>query len=400
MSPEFFIGNRQTLIDSLKGGLVVLSGYKAMQWANDAAVPFKQEANFWYLTGVDEPDWWVIIEGNKAKTWLVAPELREHTMLFDGKTDAKSVQKESGVYEVLSREKGGELLRQLARQHHLVYTTLPPQYFNQLDMVLNPAQHELHKVLERTFTNVQLCNKQLAKLRSIKQPVELKKIESATKIGIAAYKSVYENLDQYKYEYEIEADLSQLFRSRGAEGHAYSPIVASGRNALTLHYSKNEAKLQKNKSVLIDAAPYVGGYASDITRTFIVGTPTKRQRDIHEALQKAQRDIIQLCQAGKSIHVFQEEADIVMREVILSLGLVDSPKDDRWREIFPHAIGHGVGVDVHDAIGFEDLRPGMVMTIEPGIYSSKEGIGMRIEDVIQITNKGPKNMSVALDIGY
>jgi Xaa-Pro aminopeptidase len=400
MSPEFFVGNRQALMENLKGGLVVLSGYKAMQWANDAAMPFKQEANFWYLTGVDQPDWWVVIEGSKAKTWLIAPELRDHTILFDGQSDVKSLQKESGAYEVMSREKGGELLRQLARQHHLVYTTSPPHYFSQLDMVLNPAQNELHKILERTFTNVQLCNKQLAKLRSLKQTVELKKIESATKIAVAAYKSVYENLDQYKYEYEIEAHLSQIFRSQGAEGHAYSPIVASGRNALTLHYCKNEAKLQKNRSVLIDAAPRIGGYASDITRTYIIGTPTKRQRDIHEALQKAQKSIIQLCQIGKSIHVFQEEADVVMKETILSLGLVGSPKDDQWRAVFPHAIGHGVGVDVHDVIGFEELRQNMVMTIEPGIYSSKEGIGMRIEDVIQITNKGPKNMSAALDIGY
>ena len=400
MTPEFFSGNRRALMDSLKGGLVVMAGYKAMQWANDAAILFKQEANFWYLTGIDVPDWWVVIEGSKAKTWLIAPELQDHTILFDGDLDRDNIQKKSGAYEIVPRERGTELLRQLARQHQLVYTATSPSYLNHLDMVLNPAQQELYKLLERTFANVQTCNKQLAQQRAIKQPVELKKIEHATKIGVEAYKSLHKNITQYSYEYEIEAYFTHSFRSRDAEGHAYSPIVASGKHALTLHYSKNSAKLQKNKYVLIDAAPSIGGYASDITRTYIVGTATKRQREIHEALQVAQRSIIQLCQVGKNLRLFQEEADNIMKETILSLGLVKAKQQEDWRELFPHAIGHGVGIDVHDPLAYDVLMHGMVLTVEPGIYSNIEGIGVRIEDIIHITDKGPRNLSQALEIGY
>ena len=381
-------------MSTLKGGLVVMTGYKSQQWSADIAIPFKQEASFWYLTGVREPDWWVVIEGVKAKTWLIGPEHNDHVALFDGQTSESTLKTQSGAYEILGREKGRDLLRQLARQHQLVYTVLPPTYYKHLGMELNPAQHELSQLLSRTFKNVQECTKQLSRQRAIKQSVELKAIEKAIKITTETYTELYEILSDFTFEYEIEAFLSQGFRSRGADGHAYAPIVANGANALTLHYGKNNTKLQKQKLTLIDAAAAVEGYAADITRTYSLSAPTKRQQEIHQALQSAQCRAIELCQPGMRVDTLQHEADRIMKETLLTLGMIKvSDDEDIWREYFPHAIGHGLGLDVHDSLAHETLQEGMVLTIEPGIYSHKDGTGMRIEDDILITNKGPKNLS-------
>jgi len=174
--------------------------------------------------------------------------------------------------------------------------------------------------------------------------------------------------------------------------------VAAGANACTLHYAHNRSKVMGRQLVLMDVGASYGGYTADITRTYAKGEPTKRQRQVHEAVEAAHHRIIGLIRPMLAVDEYQREVDAIMREAIASLGL---PSDDAaLRRYFPHAVSHGLGIDVHDSLGSPRfLQAGMVLTVEPGIYLPEEGIGVRIEDDILVTAAGNENLSRRLSTG-
>jgi len=392
MNAEFFEGNRQALLNRLgHGALVVVTGYGEMQRGNDAAHLFEQEANFWYLTGIEAPDWWLIMDGNSGVSWLVKPDVEETQQIFDGSLDGKAAGRVSGVRHVITRDEALIKLRALTKTHSVVYTVNQSKLVREhTHFQLNTAQNELYKLLERTFQKVQDCYRDLAILRTIKQPEEIAAIEKAIKITNSALKTVRENFGNYKTEYEIEADLTHHIRQAGASGHAYSPIIASGRNACTLHYHVNNDKLAKKELVLIDVGARIDGYAADISRTYAFGQPTKRQKEVHQIVQDAQIACIKLLKPGLRFDEYQTSVETIMTEAVVRAGF----KASDLHTYFPHSIGHGLGVDVHDTLaGHETLEPGMVLTVEPGLYIPEEGIGVRIEDDILITETGHRNLS-------
>jgi Xaa-Pro aminopeptidase len=395
MDHTFFAGNRQALLNQLKkGALVVMTGYGEVQRSHDSAGRFEQEANFWYLTGVEQADWWLILDGTHNTQWLVAPDIDEVKQVFDGSADMEQVKAVSGIRTILSRDDAMRRLRDLAKHHSIVYTTEQPHYLKEHShFQLNAAQANLQKILDRIFQNVQICNRELITLRTIKQPEEVVAIEKAIKVTIVAIEYMKKALPVAKYEYELQAVLDYEIKRQGATGHAYDPIVAHGLNACTLHYGQNMARMDKRSLVLLDVGARVGGYAADISRTYALGQPTKRQQAVHDAVREAQEACIELLKPGVLFKEYDEKCEQIMKQALEKLGL----STDRYREYFPHAMGHGLGVDVHDPMGgYDSLRPGMVMTVEPGIYIRDEAIGVRIEDDILITDTGHKNLSAAL----
>lgn len=398
MQPSFFRDNRDHLRHVTKGGLIIVSAYTAMQRSNDASFAFEQEANFWYLTGINAPDWWVIIDGKSKKSWLVAPEVDDVHQVFDGSLLMSDAQKISGVDAVISPNEADTLLRDLAKQHSLVYAVGDDPRAEHYDFSVNPAQKDMWLRLTRIFADVQDCRKQLARLRAIKQPEEVRALKKAIKLTVDAFTNVKQSLPLLQTEYEVEAEFTYAFRKSGAIGHAYDPIVASGKNACTLHYNQNQQKLQKNSLLLLDIGARVDGYAADITRTFAVGTPTPRQTAVHAAVEKAHKQIIGLLHPGLSVLEYHKTVDDIMQDALIDLGLLTSKDDTKtYRTYFPHAISHGLGIDVHDSLGGPtEFASGMVLTVEPGIYIPEEGIGVRIEDDILITDTGHTNLSAAL----
>ena len=395
MDSTFFAGNRQALLDQLKkGALVVVTGYGEVQRSHDSAHRFEQEANFWYLTGVEQADWWLIMDGAHGTQWLVMPERDEVQQVFDGAADTDGARAISGIKTVLSRDEAMRRLRGLAKHHSIVYTTEQPAYLREhATFQLNAAQADLKKVLERTFQNVQVCNRELAMLRTIKKPEEIAAIEKAIKVTITAFEYMKKALPVARHEYELQAVLDYEIRRQGARGHAYDPIVAGSLNACTLHYVHNDAPLNKKSLILFDIGARMNGYAADISRTYALSAPTKRQQAVHEAVREAQVACIELLRPGLAFSDYHDQCEVIMKRALQSLGL----SGDRYREYFPHAMGHGLGVDVHDPlVGYDSLQPGMVMTVEPGIYIRDEAIGVRIEDDILITDTGHRNLSAAL----
>lgn len=398
MQNIFFISNREKLTNRLSGGLVVLSAYMQLQRGNDAAFGFEQEANFWYLTGIDQPDWLVIIDGATNEEWLVKPETSDVHEVFDGSLSTEDASAMSGIKKVISHDEGVSLLRNLAKKHSVVYTIDNPPHAEHFGFSLNSAIVANKKMLERTFTSVVDCQKELAKLRAVKQPEEIKAIQKAINLTIDGFEKVKNSLATAKYEYELEAEFSYHFKRNGGADHAYDPIIASGKNACTLHYDKNDSKLQAKQFVLMDVGARVDGYAADITRTYVKGVPTKRQREVHQAVEAAHYDIIALLKPELPVEEYIRGVDDRMKAALKEIGLLkDSADTETYRKYFPHAISHGLGIDVHDSLGgARYFEPGMVLTVEPGIYIPEEGIGVRIEDDILITTDGNRNFSVKL----
>ncbi len=395
---NLFVSNRQRLAAELKGGIAVFSAYAEMQRGNDMAFAFEQEANFWWLTGIEVPDWWLIMDGLREKSWLVAPELSDVKEVFDGGLSPEEARKISGVDDVISQDEALKLLRGMAKKHSMAYALGDHPHVEYFEFTLNPAPKKMHETLGRIFNSVHDCRKDLAKLRAIKQPEEIARMKKAISLTMDAFELVKARLPELKYEYEAEAEFTYYFRSQGAEGHAYDPIVATGRNASTLHYVRNDTKLKKRELLLMDIGAKYKGYAADITRTYALGEPTKRQKELHAAVRGAHQEIIQLLGPDLPIEQYQRDVDGIMKKTLLSVGLLKSYDDeDGYRKYFPHAISHGLGADVHDSLGAPRfLQPGMVLTVEPGIYVPKEGIGVRIEDDILITDSGHANLSARL----
>ena len=392
---NFFRRNRQALIEQLESDSVVwLTAYTSLQLSGDAAAPFQQEANFWYLTGIAEPDWQVII--TQEKTWLVAPDISEIHRVFDGSLSDAAACMQSGVDEVLSVKAARVLLTQLASNHTTVHTLGKDPHARYYSFGLNPAPGRLALQLKRTFQKVHDVRTLLAPLRAIKQSEEVTTIEKAITVTVDAFRHAKETIPGVRHEYELEAEFTAHFRRNNAH-HAYDPIVASGVNACTLHYGKNDTAWQAPSLVLLDVGARTHGYAADITRTYAVGEATVRQRSVHAAVRQAHQEIIGLLRPGLSLMAYQEESDAIMKNTLKSLDLLTEDSD--YRRYFPHAISHGLGVDVHDSLGgFGEFRPGMVLTVEPGIYIPEEEIGVRLEDDILITEKGNRNLSESLSL--
>lgn len=390
---EFFSTNRKNLGQRTQGGVVVLSGHVEVQRTADMAQKFYQESNFWYLTGINQPGWRMIYDGSRDYCWLVGPDVDEVKLTFDGGLVVEDALEQSGADEFVSWTDQEKILRQLARHHNTVHGLDHRRIAAAHSFAINPALAETYNVISRIFHSVTDINSEMADMRSRKTEHEVAAIRDAIKLTLKTFQDVRTKLTSFNYEHEIEAEFTYAFRRNNAH-HAYDPIVASGSNACTLHYGANNARRQPRSAVLIDIGAEIDGYCADITRTYAWSKPTKRMLDLHGALQAAHIEIIKNIEPYMPIAEYLRMVDAIMKRHMIAVGLLNDENDSRYRKYFPHSISHGLGIDVHDSLGSSrTLEPGMVLTVEPGIYIKDEGIGLRIEDDILITDKGHENMS-------
>ena len=388
-----FCQNRARLIDALAGGLVVVSAYDEVQGSGDEPAPFQQESNFWWLCGIERPGWKLIIDGLRQRTTLVRPHVDPVQQTFVGELSKAEAIAISGADAVIDVGEFEAELRQLAKRHTVAYEVSDRTDYG---FILNPAPRDLTKVLQRIFPSVQSCLRYMRELRAIKQPEEIALIRRAIALTIAGFQRAKKELSTCQYEYEIEALFGYTFRRHNAT-HAYSPIVAAGDHACTLHYSQNSGKIESDYMILIDVGARLHGYCADITRTYSL-KPTRRQQEVHAAVVQAERRIIALLEPNMPVAEYIQKSDDIMRDALERLGLLKHRQDDAtFRRYYPHAMSHGLGVDTHDSLGApRHFRPGMVLTVEPGIYIPEEHIGVRIEDDILITKDGRENLSADL----
>jgi len=398
---EFFAANRQKLRELFTGTApIVITANGLLQRTGDSTYPFQQDANFWYLTGIDEPDILLVID--REKEYLVVAS-REHVRAaFDGEIDTVSLQRRSGIRHVVDETEGWrQLNNRLRRAKHVATLAAAPAYIEQHGLYTNPARARLIERMKQVNEDIELLDliKHLTKLRMVKQPEELLAIQAAIDVTIAGLKAITKPrvLKNYAHEYEIEADLTRLFRRGGAVGHAFEPIVASGERACVLHNVANSGQLASGELLVLDVGAEVQHYAADVTRTISLGKPNRRQQTVYEAVFEVQEYAKSLLRPGVIMRDYEGQVEHFMGEKLRELGLIKSIEHDEVRRWYPHATSHHLGLSVHDAADYTvPLAEGMVLTVEPGIYIPAEGIGVRIEDDVVITKKGVRVLSKRL----
>ena len=401
LDSDFFSANRERLRELFTGTApIVVTANGMVQKGADEAYPFHQDANFWYLTGISEPDITLVMD--KGKEYLIVPGRSDSREVFDGAIDSAELTRLSGIATVLSEKEGWKQLEgRLQKVNHVATLAAAPAYVESWGMYTNPAREMLIKRLRNCNGDLEMLDlrSHLARMRMVKQPQELDMIRRAIDATIDTLKDVTKpkQLAKYAYEYELEADITRGFRMRGTTGHAFSPIVASGKHACTLHHVHNDGLLASNELVVLDVGAEVSHYAADITRTVISGAPSARQQAVYDAVLSVQNYAFSLLKPGVTFQDYEEKIMAYMGEKLRELGLIKTINEESVRQYFPHATSHFLGLNTHDVGDYErPLEPGVVMTVEPGIYIPEEGIGVRIEDDVLITQDGIEILSEKL----
>lgn len=394
---DFFSSNRKKLrLGYGHGTPIILTGNCRMQRSADSAYPFRQDSSFWYFTGIEEPGYVLVMESDQE--YLIAPKQSDIQDIFEGAVDHEKLKKTAGIDTVYDFQAGWSKLGNLLAKCEKVATLKSqPAYIDQMLMYTSPARKRLIKRLKDYNSGVKLDDLRsvVAGLRSVKSTSEIEQIQHTAEQTHDLYK-ILENLRKTAAtEAELFAAITAEIIRRGID-FAYEPIIAAGKNALILHYTENNAPIDVEQFLLIDMAARVGWYNADITRT-VVANPTDRHVEVYQSVLDVQSHAIGLLKPGVSIKEYEAAVQLFMGDTLRRLNLVSSVDKESIRHYYPHATSHFLGIDVHDPGNYnESLKEGMVLTVEPGIYIKEEGIGVRIEDMVVIIDKGCRVLSSAI----
>jgi Xaa-Pro aminopeptidase len=399
----FFIENRQKLASLLKPGSVaiIFSNYQ-MPRNGDQYFPYRQQSDFFFLTGIEQAKSILILAPdaplNEQKEVLFILKSNPSLEIWEGhKLTLNEAALISGIKTVKYAEELDTFLQALVIRLENVYFNIPelPKFlpevrvWDEVFALQFKEKFPLHKY-ERLAPLMQ-------QLRLIKSAIELELIKTAINITKNSFIKVLTYLKPGMKEYELEGVITREFIQEGASGHAYAPIVASGKNACILHYIENDSECQEGDLLLMDFGAEYANYAADMSRTIPVnGKFSKRQLEIYEAVMRIYFEARKLMKPGTSINKIHAEVCKYSEEEHIRLGLYthdDSKKNTGenplWYNYYMHGTSHFLGLDVHD-VGTKEtiLEPGMVLTCEPGIYIANEGIGIRLENNLLITKDG------------
>lgn len=381
---EEYQARRAALREKLNGSALVLFGAAEDEYG-DLRTAFYQESNFYYLTGWSEPG--AILALTPAEEVLFIPRRnREREKWTGAKADPfdDSISTLTGFAEVRPSE-GLEAWLLGAAESVTDFYALTKQ----------PAAEKLQQLLP--LRELKDAEEIIARMRMRKSVREIDLIRRAAKITMDAHRAAWDRMAPGLYEYQIAATMSNVYFDAGCGRHAYAPIVGSGPAGTILHYSRNSRRFDAGELVLMDVGAECARYASDITRTVPAnGRFTERQRELYKIVMEAQQAVIGAVKPGMTLG--RTGPNSLFR---LALDYFNSHGEDKHGEklgrYFTHGIGHHIGLDVHDPGGADTpLEAGMVITIEPGLYIPEEGIGIRIEDVVLVTEDGGEVLSEGL----
>ncbi|MGR9071707.1 MAG: Xaa-Pro aminopeptidase [Gammaproteobacteria bacterium] len=409
-----FKNRRDQLMQHIGEGNIAIIASAPMRTRNrDVNYPFRQDSDFYYLTGFNEPDSLAVFIPGRAQGEyiLFCREFDEKKALWEGAHaglegavdvyEADDSFPVDDLHEILPGmlENKGKVYYPMGRDsdldHHLMEwvnhiksdsrsgNTAPAEFIS--------LEHVLHE------------------MRLFKSPAEIKLMREAAEVSARAHIRAMRSCSPGMFEYQVEAEIIHEFFSHGLRSAAYPSIVACGANACVLHYTENSSRLRRGDLMLIDAGAECDHYAADITRTFpVTGSFTKPQRQLYQLVLDAQLAAIAQVRPGLPWNLAHEAAIEVLTEGLVALGILQGDvakliEEEAYKPFYMHRIGHWLGMDVHDVGDYKVagqwrlLEPGMVLTIEPGLYISEKlenvdkkwlGIGIRIEDDILVTHDG------------
>ncbi len=399
IDPQLFVTNRERLRGLLKpNSIVILHANDIYPTNADGTMPFRQQNDLYYLTGVDQEETVLILMPDACeesdREILFVKETSEEIAIWEGEKLTKAqATKVSGIRRIEWVSSFETVLHRLVPQVEHIY------------LATNEHLRAVVEVETRNARFIRACQARyplhryerlaplLNRLRMVKQPAEIEVIQKACDITEEGFRRSLGFIKPDVGEWEIEAEFMHEFLRRGSRGFAYTPIIWSGKNACVLHYIVNDQVCREGDLVLMDVAAEYAGWNSDMTRTVPVsGRFTERQRAVYDAVLRVMRAADKLLRPGKFPADYQKEALAVMEKELVDLKLftveeaaAQGPEKPLVKKYFMHGTSHHLGLDVHDVSPpNEPFAEGMVMTIEPGIYIRREGIGIRIENNVVI----------------
>lgn len=423
INQQEFLSRRIQLAQQLPSNSVAIipSGNEKSR-NGDAHYRFRQDSNFYYLTGFNEPDALLVITGGKESESILFNRTRNAAEeQWTGKRlGQEGAMTQLGMHQAYpTYELPQELPKILAGKTSIYYAL---GQFPEIEQLLMNAVQVVKRQIRRgikapeAFFDLEPI---LGEMRLIKSEAEINLMRRAAAISVAAHKRAMKRCKELENEYQLEAELIYEFSRNGCRSVAYDPIVGSGENACILHYTENNQRLKSGDLVLIDAGGEFENYAADITRTFpINGSFSPDQRLIYDLVLKAQKAGVAAVKPGLPWNHIQQIMVRILTAGLVELGILQGSVDDliemeAYKPFYMHNSGHWLGLDVHDSGRYkinDEWRPleaGMVITIEPGLYLSPGlpgldkrwwGIGVRIEDDVLVTANGHDNLTGALPV--
>ena len=423
---RIFKERREIFFNKLDGKAAIIPGANLVKHHADCEYPFRQDSNFWYLTGFDEPDAVALFLSHKPKG--------ERFILFVAPKDVVSE-----VWHGFRWGLQGAENEFLADKAHSIYDLkdLLSNYLNGADEIVFSIGKNLkiEKIVLDIFTkqlesrsrvgigakSIKSPEIYLNEMRLIKSDFEINRMREASKISAGAHELVRGAISSKKNERQVQGLIEGFFLEKGARGPAYNSIVASGDNACILHYTLNNSELKKGDLLLVDAGCSLNDYYNgDITRTFPIGGKfSKEQKVIYEIVLDAQKNAIKSAVVGSSSSTVHNVALRILVEGLKEIKLLKGDTDDiiengLYKHLYMHRTGHWLGLDVHDVGAYRmgdyevPLQNGMILTVEPGLYISDripvpdgqpiiderwKGIGIRIEDDVLVNDRNPEILS-------
>jgi Xaa-Pro aminopeptidase len=421
MLRRVFAERRQRVRDAMgPDAVAIFLGSRSVTRSRDTDYPFRQDSDFWYLTGFDYPNAVAVLrtDGGPAYTLFVEPRDREMETWNGYRPGVEGAKRDFEADEAYPcgefLAKLPDLVRGARRIHHvlgrdpavdakLVETLEALRLRSRLGV--DPAESIVDP---RAITHA---------MRLVKEPAELDIMRRAAAISREGHEAAAKLAHAGSYEYELEAAIEYAFRRRGARGPAYTTIVGGGSNATVLHYVRNDQKLRADELVLVDAGCELEGYASDVTRTYPVGGRfSGPARALYEVVLAAQLAALAECRPGRTLPDVHDAAVRALVAGLVELELLEGdPAElvarEAYRPYYMHSTSHWLGLDVHDVGSYKPagkprvLEPGVVFTVEPGVYVAPDleqadprfrGIGVRIEDDVVITSAGHENLTAGI----
>ena len=427
-NPKIFKERREIFLKKLNGRAAIIPSSSLVSHHADCEYPFRQDSNFWYLTGFDEPDSIALFLSNKPEG--------ERYILFVSPKDIISEVWNGFRWGIEGAER--EFKADKAHSINDFESLLPVYIDNSEEIVYALGKHtKIEKIVLRIFSqqiearsragigaqSIKSPDTYLNEMRLIKSDFEISRMRKATQISAEAHELVRNSISSKKNERQIQGLIEGFFLERGARGPAYNSIVASGDNACILHYTLNNSDLKKGDLLLVDAGcSLIDYYNGDITRTIPIGGRfSNEQKLIYEIVLEAQKAAIKSSIKGSNSTNVHNVALRILVEGLKEIGLLRGDTDGiiengSYKHLYMHRTGHWLGLDVHDVGAYRmgeydvPLQNGMILTVEPGIYISDripvpegqpsidekwKGIGIRIEDDVLVNEKKPEILSIA-----
>jgi Xaa-Pro aminopeptidase len=412
LDPKLFIENRARLAALLPPrSIAVLNANDVLPTNADGTFALRQNSDLLHLTGVEQEETMLLLfpsaDDAKLREVLFLRQPSEENQLWEGrKLGQDEAHRRTGIRTVKWTSEFWNVFHRLVCEAEQVF--LNTNEHKRANCIVPTRDDRFVAEVQRRYPlhSYRRLAPLMHQLRSVKSSREIAAIDRACQLTGQAFQRVLRLVKPGLNEADVEAEFAHEFIRHGGR-FAYDPIVATGGNACVLHYGENSAPLKKGQLLLLDVAAAFANYNSDLTRTIPVsGRFTKRQRQVYDAVLRVNREMTARLRPGLKPKDWQKESEALMTEELLGLGLL-KPGDIRrqdpdWpavKRYFMHGLGHPIGLDVHDVGDMaQPIAPGWVLTVEPGIYIPDEQIGIRLENTVLVTERGPVNLMANIPI--